>query len=232
MTAVILGSTFGGMTGFAADGPRTVPTSFHTSYLPEGFDSNDHVQIVGEGNFTSTCYRPATAEYSIDHKNHLIEVLPKSYEYDGLCIQMMVPWHQVLDLGLLQAGKYKIIERGSQDSQLGSLNVRVATNSDPDDFLYAPVDQAWFERVDGMYYVKISGVFSSNCVELVDVMHEVQKNVIIVQPVTEMKDSEDCATGWYPYEKTIALGDVPAGRFLLHVRSLNGTSVNNLVDAE
>ncbi len=219
-----------GAAGIAqASGPETVLTAYHTGYVPDGFDTNDRVEIVGEGIFPNTCFRPATPKVEVDHERKVVEVNSRAYEYSGFCLQMLVPYHQVLDLGLLKAGDYQIFQKDTADS-LGQVKVRAATTSSPDDFLYAPVSQAFFKQTESKQTLTLTGKFTNSCMTLVDVVTHVQKNVITVQPIAELRDGTDCKVGEYPFERTVDVKGTSTGRFLVHVRSLNGQSVNTLVD--
>lgn len=208
----------------------TLDVGFHTGYIPNGFDTNDTAQIVGEGLFSNGCYRPAGVDFSVDHVKKEITLNPKAYHYDGVCIQVLVPYSQVVDVGILKAGKYTV-KQGDQKN-LGELNVKLATNSSPDDYLYAPISQAYVTSSKGEVQVKISGEFTNSCMSLVQVLTEVQPRVIVVLPIAELVDGPLCAQGMFPFEKTITLKNVKPERYLLHVRSLNAKAINNLVTIE
>jgi hypothetical protein len=214
--------------------PKVVDSGFGVGYIPDGFDSNDNVQIVGEGMYRSTCYKPSAVQVTIDEELKQIKVKPKAYYYEGFCLQMLVPFNQVIDLGLLKNGKYTVIQEESSEepATLGSLKVKAATHSTPDDFLYAPVSQAYLDRSGTKARVKISGEFTNSCMRLVDTAVTVQRNVLVVQPVSELEERADCRGGKFPFEKTQEVEGVPSGRYLLHVRSLNGSAINTLVDLQ
>ena len=217
------------LTATAGELPKVVSSAFSASYLPQGFDTNDKVQIVGEGIFPNSCFRKAGVRVSVNHTLKTIRVTPTAYQYDGLCMQMIVPFDTVVDVGLLKAGEYTVVQ-GYTGEKLGALNVRVSTNAGPDDHLYAPISQAFVSQVNDTVVVKIAGEFSDSCMELQDVITEVQANVIIIQPIAlRHSDGRICSQAVIPFEKTLALNGVAKGKYLLHVRSLNGNAINNLV---
>jgi hypothetical protein len=214
--------------------PKVVESGFGVGYIPDGFDSNDNVQIVGEGVYRSTCYKPSAVRVTVDEELKQIKVKPTAYYYEGFCLQMLVPFNQVIDLGLLKVGKYSVVQEESSDepARLGSLRVKAATHSTPDDFLYAPVSQAYLDRSGAKARIKISGEFTNSCMRLVDTAVRVQPNVLVVQPISELQDRSDCREGKFPFERVQEVDGVPSGRYLLHVRSLNGRAINNLVDLQ
>ncbi len=213
-----------------ATGPITVvKAGYHTGYIPSGFDSNDRVQIVGEGIFPNTCYRPATPRVEVDEVTREVKIAPQAYQYDGICLQMLVPFDQTLNLGILAAGTYRVIqENGGGD--LGNLRVGVATSSDADDFLYAPISQAYTETHGGKTSVRVTGSFTDSCMRLVDVTVSVEPKVLVVLPIAEREARADCTAGNFPFDRSVEIGAVRSGRYLLHVRSLNGNAFNHLVD--
>lgn len=221
------------LTGFVAraEDPQLVTGVFHTGYVPDGFDSNDRVQVVAEGYFSNTCYRTAGYESKVDVNKKVIEVASRAYKYKGMCLQMIVPYSQVINVGLLEAGVYTVKDKNH--GTLGSLKVKLSTSGGPDDYLYAPISQAAVESDASGHYVAVSGKFTNSCVEFKDLRAEIQKNVILVLPISEMADRSDCVAGSFPFSKTVKLGNgLTPGRYLLHVRSLNGNAINNLVDIE
>lgn len=218
-----------GFVAQAADEPTLVPASYHTAYLPFGFDSNDNVQIVAEGLFSNSCYRAAPAEIKVDEAAKVINVFPKAYKYEGMCLQLLVPYSQVLDLGILKAGNYEVRVPESK-MILGSLVVKQTSHSEPDDYLYAPVTQAYFQKDNGKNQVVLTGEFSNSCMRLARTLVDVQPKVVIIQPVADIAASGSCVSGSFPFKQVIDLPAMNDGRYLLHVRSLNGHALNTLFD--
>jgi hypothetical protein len=210
--------------------PKVVPASFNTGYIPVGFDTNDNSQLVAEGLFPNTCYKAVAPKVKVDHDLKTIRLYPRALKYKGVCLQMVVPFHKEIDVGLLKAGTYKVFNvLENEEKQLGDMQVSIATNESPDDFLYAPVSQAYFSKDADKYFVTISGNFPQTCYQIREVIVRVQSNVLVVQPIAE-KTAEACQELVKPYSETVEVKNITAGRYLLHVRSLNGKAVNNLVD--
>ena len=213
--------------------PKLVSTDYHTGYIPDGFDTNDNVQIVGEGLFSNTCMRPANFTVRIDKQNKKIHINPRAYEYQGqMCAMVLNPYSQEINLGLLSAGSYDVIQHGLYKAKLGQLNIRLAPNSEPDEYIYAPVSEASWNYKNGRGYITLKGSFTSTCWSMRAIQVDIQKekNVIVVQPVSNIKKDTACADRMVPYEKTFAVEGLDAGRYLLHVRSTNAKAVNNLVN--
>ena len=210
--------------------------AYRTRYNPDGFDTNDNVQLVAEGIFPNTCFKPASPKVEVNHDTKTIAVASSAYQYQGMCLQVMLPYNQTMDVGMLKNGTYRVVQAGMENDptrMLGDVRVRTAANSSADDFLYAPVSQAYVESRNGQGMVKITGAFSNSCMRLADVMVSVQPKVVVVQPISQVDDNGvNCRSGNFPYERTVAVqGLKPDTRYLLHVRSLNGNSINTLFDA-
>jgi hypothetical protein len=215
---------------FAQD-PVKKPATFNTIYVPKGFDSNDNVQIVGEGMFKNTCYRPAETTVQVDHEKKTITVGPVAYEYSGMCLQVVLPFDRVLDLGMLKAGTYSVIQ-ATDGSMLGTVQVAEARTDSPDDFLYAPIDQAFLRQQNGQGEVFLTGSFSSSCMHMDQIKVSVQEKAIVVQPIAKMEARDGCLRGKFPFSKMVKVDGLTKGRYLLHVRSMNARAINNLVDLQ
>lgn len=212
-----------------ADSPSRVGVSFNRVYVPEGFDSNDNVQFVGEGFFANSCYRPAQTTVKVDEKAKTITVSPVAYEYEGLCLQVILPFDRVVDLGPLPAGDYTIVREKSNE-ELGQVNVAQATTRSADDFLYAPVEQAYLHQKNGKKTVYLTGQFPISCMKLQEVKAEISNDVIVLQPIVEMGEYTKCTHGKFPFEAAVDVSSATKGRYLIHVRSMNGKAINSLVD--
>lgn len=217
-----------------AQEPKVEGVTFSTTYLPGGFDSNDNVQIIAEGAFRNSCYRPAVASAVVNKNTKTISISGKSYVYEGFCIQMIVPFHQVINVGVLPPGKYEVVQPASENRyELGELKIKPRSSTAADDYLYAPVSQAYFayDR-EGNPFIRITGYFTNSCMSMKDLLVDVKDNVIVVQPIAQMKESGTCNKGRFKFSKAIDISDVELGRYLLHVRSLNGQAINTLIDID
>lgn len=225
---VLTSAFFNVAAAFAQTDPTRVPATYSKIYVPDGYDSNDLVQVVGEGVFRNTCYRHAETLVTVDEATKTISVGPVAYEYKGFCLQVILPFQRVMDVGILKPGKWTIQQDGG--ATMAEFIVRPAKTNSADDYLYAPVSQAFFRQVRGTNQVIISGEFSSDCMTLDSETVLVQTDVIVVQPIAKMDTRPNCVAGKYPFSKTITVPSVTPGRYLLHTRSTGGNALNSLVD--
>ncbi|MCK6597257.1 MAG: hypothetical protein L6Q37_02740 [Bdellovibrionaceae bacterium] len=206
-------------------------STLENGYIPVGFDSNDNVQFVVEGVYRDTCSKPAGTRFKINPSSRTIELVSYEYRYQGPCLDVLVPHDEVINLGVMASGNYSVLQSGGK--KLGLLNVTRATKTSPDDFLYAPISQAYLKSHNGQVTITISGVFTNSCMRLAQVNPQVQPRVIAVQPIAAIDQRPaGCVNGQYPFEHTFTINNVRSGRYLLHVRSLNGNAINTLYDIE
>jgi hypothetical protein len=215
----------------AQAGPTKVPALYKKIYAPGGYDSNEQVQRVGVGMVRNTCDRPAETTVQIDEANQKILVGPVAYEYAGLCLQVILPFQRVIEVGILKPGQWEVIQASSSE-RLGTVSVKAATRESPDDFLYAPVSQAFLRQRGMITEVLLAGSFPNSCFSLDTVKVTIEPEVLVLQPIAKVKKTQGCVDGSYPYSKVVSIPLVSKGRYLLHVRSMNGNAVNSLVDVQ
>jgi len=214
--------------------PTTEAVTFSKIYVPLGFDSNDNVQFVGEGVFSNSCYRPATVTTNVDVATKTIKVSPVAYKYAGLCLQVILPYHRVVDVGVLPAGTWQVVQVDGK--AIGQIKVAPALTADPDDYLYAPISQAYVHETNGKEELMLNGNFPNSCMSMKEVKFDVQDDVIVVQPIAQMSTDAACQGAGrgpaVPFTQVVQLGSIKAGRYLLHVRSMNAQAINTLIDIQ
>lgn len=232
---------------FGADShrPALVEAMISTVYAPAGFDDNDNIQIVIEGIFPNTCYKSGPSKVSVTGER--IQIVQQAYYYDGHCFQMMVPYEKVIDIGILKAQNYSVFV-ADETSPSALLPVKEAKNDETDDYLYAPVKKA--ELVSkSPYILQLMGIFPNEMMRIDHVivnqpLNHVPNNVIDILPIATVDETKrlavDSAGGGsaqvsVPFTHSVDLSDIQAGmkepgRFLIHIRSLNGQSVNLIED--
>lgn len=203
-------------------------------FAPPGFDSNDHVQVILNGTFINTCHKLGPARAEVVPGSKSVRVTQESYVTDSpFCLQVLVPYTSVVDVGLLPAGNYSVEVAGeSQNTDFGTLSIAPALDSSlmgPDNKLYALVEEVLY---DGQV-MTVKGKLPAACAKLKEIQVLTRKkNIVEVLPLVETIrpiESEDCATVLIPFEKKVALNLPWTGSTLFHVRSLNGQSLNKVV---
>jgi hypothetical protein len=224
-----------------AASPRVIQAPLQTFYVPNGFDDNDNIEIVAHGEFPNSCYRVGKAEARIVPETNTVEVSVSALQYDGeICAQVVTPYIKPISLGLMVKGNYSIKAKQAPAVQK-NFAVSARQTESPDDFIYAPVESAAlvtrFES--GQQYVNLKGRYPQTFVGCA-VMKEVAiqnapSDVLVVQPVMDFVQNDDPRCGlrqtdefdlYYPLETAFY------GEGLLHVRVMNGNSLNSYLNVQ
>ena len=221
--------------------PVLVRSPVEKIYVPLGFDDNDNVEVILHGRFPNSCYKVGPTTVRIDYQSQTIFIDAEAYLYsDGVCAQMLVPFTETVSLGLIKEGIYQIVVEEGLSLAGSVLEIKAATSSSPDDFLYAPVEMVKLEgarnkaaqvTVEGRYPHMFIG-----CMVIRDLkVQQARDNVIVVQPIAELTDGQDCEpqslTKKFIVTKTLPF-PLDKTEYLLHARATSGHSINRLVEVE
>ncbi len=206
---------------------KLVPIS--NVFSPAGFDSNDNVEIIVEGLLPNLCHRNPMKKVSITGNKIDIKITALDYhESNPYCPEMVVPFLEKVDVGVLDKGDYDILVNGKTIYQKsGSIRVEESTSTAIDDAVYANVD--YIVTKEGSRQVLLKGYNPSDCFVLDEIKVSDNKNdVYSIQP--KMKQISDfCPMKMVPFKYEL---EVPKGlnkeKVLLHVRVMDGQSVNSL----
>jgi hypothetical protein len=205
-------------------------------FIPQDFDNNDNAQVVVDGTFPDTCYKVGPVEYTVNQDKKVIYVRNKAYHYNSSwCATLMVPFFQTVNLGILREGKYevKVVQNSGATKTSGLLPVFYSKNIGPDDFLYAPVTEVFLKNkiTEGNRSIVMRGYYTNTCMYMKDVKILYRTgNVIEILPIANLRNDIPCYEKIIPYEKEIEVTEKIKGKALLHVRSLSGQAVNNVVN--
>lgn len=226
LSAALLISSFGAAAK-ADDIANIVDVTSQNLFVPVGFDDNDDTVVVLDGYLPNSCYRVVDPVVQTDLTNHQITIQAKARHIDGIfCLDALIPYSKTVNLGTLPHGDYSIVNNGTLQTE--TLVIATATNAGPDDFLYAPVDAATIQtNAGGIVSAVLEGRFTNSCMTWDEPRITYTGKTIQLLPVITMGE-ENCQAGEFPFRKVILLNQMQAGRYLLHVRSLNGASVNKV----
>lgn len=235
ISLIIIISNFAGASTWEGQ-PDTIDYMPSAVYIPQGFDDNDNVQVVLEGVFPNNCFKTGPTEVKVDEDKKLIYVKNQVYYYkEAMCIQMRVPYEKVVDVGLIPKGGYKVVFTSGPETKVGfgRIGIEKATTKSPDNFLYAAVNNVdvTVDPQDRSTLVHLTGEFPNACMELKEVKytHYEGTDVIQIMPITELKTA-GCNPGEpKTFEGLLTVKGLASGRYLIHVRVLNGRSVNKII---
>lgn len=216
----------------ADDNPQLISAGIRNAFIPAGFDSNDRAQIVIEGTLGGDCHKVGPTEVKVDRVQHIVEIDQKIYDYQTACHFILVTYSKTVDIGILSAGDYKVVDKFTQKT-LGILPVKLTNTPSADDYLYAPLSDVIF--LPKTRQLVIQGTFSNNCMRMKNVITKLDgDHVMVVLPIAELLDPADtCAPGSFPFVRKVSVPkDFKDGEhYLIHARSLDGQSINKVINS-
>lgn len=225
---VVLSSIFS-LASYAQVQVRLVPVD--KVYVPSGFDSNDNTELVVTGYLPNKCYK--SPQHEVKVLNNVVYVYITALYHDSFgaaCAEnsMIVPFMETVSLGVVAAGDYKIVVNPQMPQQLkSSITVKEAIASTIDDFEYAYVTS--INEVPGSNQVEIKGYNPSDCFAFDEVrVFSNSKDTYSILPILK-RVASFCAMKLTPFSKMVEIpNSLKAEKVLLHVRSMEGNSVNAL----
>lgn len=211
-------------------------------FIPQGFDDNDNAEVIVQGRFSNACMKTGPIEKILDESSKTIILTPKMYVYEGdACAQVIVPFIQRVTFGHLSPGQWKVLIADNPSLKIQHLTIRKAITAAPDDFLYAPVDEVVL--LPGLNGVRQKLVVSGNWpVSTTDSCFRLKElrtllgadNTLVVQPIAEILDRDSCTSQSQRqrvFQESIMLEKPLNNDSLVHVRVLNGESLNKFYEA-
>lgn len=213
----------------AAVGDTVVAVDVDRIFTPTGFDDNDNAQVVVDGLLPNTCYQVTNGFQQIDHVNQIITIEARATLTDGNCVEVLVPFSHTFNFRELAEGEWLV--RTTDGRLQKRLSIAEASSSGPDDQLYASVDNTYV-IADGSqgYAIVIEGTYTNTCMvwERTEFIHK-DPLVMEILPIVRIEHRPDCENRTFPFKAVkIKLPNISEGRFLLHVRSMNGDAVNRV----
>jgi hypothetical protein len=221
-----------------ASSPSVVTAPIDHLFVPHGFDNNDNIELVVTGKYPNPCYSRNKIDVKV--KGDLIDIhvtsLAKEVQNSSLCEDLKVPFSEVINVGSLQAGEYKIrVNSQTPYEQKGHLSVDLASSNSVDDFLYAQVDYVDLGFTGGQSGdALLVGRSLSPCLALDKVEYISNgKDTLSVLPIMK-KISQDCPEKYTSLHVPIKfnLKNYKHEKVILFVRSVEGKSIHSFVSKE
>ncbi len=211
--------------------PVSVSVPVDHIYVPKGFDTNDNTQVIVTGYLPNLCYKSPSSTVSVTENNISIQ-LNALFEApaNGVCAEAIVPYMEVVSVGVLAEGTYGIkVNEGASAFLEESVSIVQSPSLDINDHIYAAVD--YVERKENTRTVILNGYNPSDCFELSEVKFiSNDKDTFAVLPIMK-KIRSFCPMKMIPFKYEAEVpADLKAETLLLHVRVMSGDSVNSLFD--
>ncbi|MEW6055540.1 MAG: hypothetical protein AB1540_02925 [Bdellovibrionota bacterium] len=218
-------------------------------FVPQGYDNNDpRIELVLEGELPGTCHKLGPTLHRVDHSKQKVFIRQKAYFYPGeWCMNVPIYYKTApIDLGQLGAGNYTIVFESAEQAPVTYAEHLPVAESDsprPDDYFYASVtnvrvvadsasepEEVATATTARAYKAILKGRHEAVCTRFDTALVRIQPNrVIEILPIVELGKGR-CPDSERDFSIEVKLGAVAPGRYLIHVRSLSGQSVNEVVD--
>lgn len=219
------------MSSLASAEQEDVAIGLSNVFVPKGFDSNDNVEIVVAGELPNTCYLRPRGDVKVSDGHVYVEMrATKITDPNTLCITAIVPYMVTIPLASLGEGAYDILVNSGLASELStSIQIDQANSSSINNFTYANVTNVDY-KVDN-HEVTISGVHPSSCMEIdrVEIIVNQTNDTFSVLPILK-QTLEICDRMIKPFSYTVALPKPQKNQELVHIRKIDGTALNYLVN--
>ena len=215
---------------FAAT-PKTVMVPTDDLYIPKGFDSNDSAEVIVTGHFPNLCYKSPKATVTMDEKGKVkVKVEALYYGEDQMCAEVIVPFVETVELGVLDKGRYQVeVNLGTAYEQKADLFIEESTSNSVDDYIYANVE--YVEKTLDSRTVKLKGHNPSDCFVLEEIQL-ISNGADTYSVLPKMKQISDfCPMKMTPFTYDLDIpktDDMKSDLILLHVRVMDGKSVNSV----
>ncbi len=199
-------------------------------FSPRGYDIEDNSELVVSGYLPNSCHRsPTLSKKIVDDK---IEIVLTSFYYgdqNPYCTEVIMPFVKTIPLGKLDQGNYDVVVNEGSPSESEAQFIVSAPRTDNDrNEVYANVE--YIERDVDKRMITLKGHNPSDCYTL-DKIRVIDngKNTISILPRMK-KVYELCAMKMTPFSYEVQLPPLdPQEENLIHVRSMNGDSINTIL---
>jgi|HubBroStandDraft_6_1064221.scaffolds.fasta_scaffold510832_1 hypothetical protein len=199
-------------------------------FVPNGFDSNDNVEVVVTGDLPNTCYLRPEGKVAVSDTKILITMMATKVSGEETnCIMAVVPYMVSVPLGQLSEGYYSVLVNPQTPAEKnGSLHVARPNYNSINNFPYANVMH--IEAVSGQDKIILKGVHPSGCMEIerVEIYANDKRDTYSILPIIKAT-MPICDQMMTSFSYTLDLPPSPHAKQLLHVRKIDGTAINYLL---
>ena len=163
---LIVGTLFLTVAQVQADTPISVIVQPEQIFVMNGFDDNDNVELIVSGYLPTLCHQAPTLKQRVEGHDVLLTLTALYFDQSNpFCTQIPIPFLEVINLGMLEAGEYKVtVNRDTPYESSEFLHIAPAPTHEQNSFTYAQVE--YIEKEIGTRNIILAGTNPSNCFEL------------------------------------------------------------------
>lgn len=216
----------------------------HLFVVPEGYDDNDNVQLIVNGELLNSCYDLGQTKIMVNSKTSQIHVKQSIYQKQlrecetietiPSYLNFPVKFNRTISLGQLKTGKWKVFFSSEKEGmeEEASFFIKKSENENTDNHIYASISNVFvphlmFETKDAE--VVLSGETPNRCLSLPEDNIQIKRygNIFVLIPRLKIDPTiKKCPYMPVPMQKIVKIGELKAGTYYLQVRSLTGSAIN------
>jgi hypothetical protein len=195
-------------------------------FVPTGFDSNDHVEVITTGMLPNTCYVRPQGIAKVAGQNITINVKATKLSGENVaCIQAVVPYMISVSIGQLNEGTFAIsVNTGNRMDKYSAITIERANSTSINNFTYANVTHITQPHSKKL---TIHGVHPSSCMDIdrVEILSNETNDTYSILPIVK-QIRPVCDMMMKPFVYHVELPGEASKEQLAHVRKIDGTAVN------
>jgi hypothetical protein len=202
-------------------------------FVPKGFHSHENAEIVITGFLPNLCHRAPQTSVSVVGDEIRVQVRSLYYEINNpFCPMVLVPFVETVSLGVMDKGNYPVKINVNTPYELKSnITIEEYVSDAYDDLVFANVTHV--EDKGAERKVLLKGYNPSDCFVL-DAIEYDHNELDTYSVYPKMKQiSNFCPQKMVPFEYEFTVPtDLKRSRVLLHVKALDGNSVNSIFSTQ
>lgn len=219
--------------GLQAGTPVLTDVPLEHVFVPNTFHSHENAEIVISGFLPNLCHR--APQTSVTVENGEINVQVRSLYYSAsnpYCPMVLVPFVETVSLGILDKGNHQLKINAKTPYEINSrITINEYSSDAYDDLVFANVTHIEDKGMDRKVLLK--GLNPSDCFVLESI--EIESNGVdtysVMPKMTQV--SSFCPKKMIPFEYEMTVPtDLSRQKVLLHVKALDGNSVNSLYQSQ
>ena len=227
-TAVLIFALLFGFKAFG-DTPYLTHVPIKHIYVPAGFHDHQDAEVIVSGYMPNLCHKSPKTEVVVE--GGVINIQAKALYYQDssyFCPQVLVPFVEVVNVGLLDKGLYQIVgNAGTPFEKRAHITIKEYSSDAIDDYVFANVHHV--EKTSSEREILLKGHNPSDCFELDRIEYSSNEvDTFNVYPIMRQV-SDFCPKKKVPFEFSFVVPtEIIRAQVLLHVKAMDGRSVNKL----
>lgn len=211
-----------------------VPIDVSDVFVPANFDDNDATEVTILGVLPDTCHSLADVDVKVKNQEIIVRAYAeRAFNVFTACPMVTVPFAKVVRIGRQDVGTYKLKYFGKTSVIETTLNIAPAPVANRDNLFYAKVNDIHYHAAETA--VDLEVVVPNDCLKFQKVIDLYDGgSVISLLPVMEYTEQlAECSPSRSVKKLRFVIpAEIKRRPLLIHVRSMNGQSINQVITSD